>query len=62
MEGGGFFPLGGDPEDILRGLREFAESQSESVKEAQREQFATLTLSTAVELTAAALKQMLRSF
>ena len=57
MEGGGFFPLGGDPEDILRGLREFAESQSESVKEAQREQFATLTLSTAVELTAAALKQ-----
>ena len=55
MEGGGFFPLGGDPEDILRGLREFAESQSESVKEAQREQFATLTLSTAVELTAAAL-------
>ena len=32
--------------------------QSESVKEAQREQFATLTLSTAVELTAAALKQV----
>ena len=58
MEGGGFFPLGGDPEEILRGLREFAETQSESVKEAQREQFATLTLSTAVELTAAALKQV----
>ena len=58
MEGGGFFPLGGDPEDILRGLREFAESQSESVKEAQREQFATLTLNTAVELTAAALSQL----
>ena len=58
MEGGGFFPLGGDPEEILRGLREFAETQSESVKEAQREQFATLTLSTAVELTAAALKQI----
>jgi hypothetical protein len=58
MEGGGFFPLGGDPEEILRGLREFAETQSESVKDAQREQFATLTLSTAVELTAAALKQV----
>ena len=56
MEGGGFFPFGGDPEEILRGLREFAETQSESVKDAQREQFATLTLSTAVELTAAALK------
>ena len=58
MESGGFFPFGGDPEEILRGLREFAETQSESVKEAQREQFATLTLSTAVELTAAALKQV----
>ena len=32
MEGGGFFPLGGDPEEILRGLREFAETQSESVR------------------------------
>ena len=58
MEGGGFFPLGGDPEEILRGLREFAETQSESVKEAQREQFATLTLSTAVELTRAAMGQI----
>ena len=58
MESGGFFPFGGDPEEILRGLRDFAETQSESVKEAQREQFATLTLSTAVELTAAALKQV----
>src|SRR5204863_5915643 len=58
MEGGGFFPLGGDPEEILRGLREFAEQQAESVQEAQREQFATLTLSTAVELTAAALAQV----
>jgi len=60
MEGGGFggFPLGGDPEDLLRGLREFAEQQAESVHEAQREQFATLTLNTAVELTAAALKQV----
>ena len=58
MEGGGFFPLGGDPEEILRGLREFAETQSENVKEAQREQFATLTLSTAVELTRAAMGQI----
>jgi|ERR1700719_948629 hypothetical protein len=60
MEGGGAFgfPLGGDPEDLLRGLREFAEQQAESVHEAQREQFATLTLSTAVELTAAALSQV----
>src|SRR5262245_55187636 len=59
MEGGGFgFPFGGDPEDLMRGLREFAEQQAESVHEAQREQFATLTLNTAVELTAAALKQL----
>ena len=60
MEGsGGFgFPLGGDPEDLLRGLREFAERQAESVADAQREQFATLTLNTAVELTAAALSQI----
>jgi hypothetical protein len=59
MEGGGFsFPLGGDPEDLLRGLREFAEQQAETVQEAQREQFATLTLNSAVDLTAAALKRM----
>lgn len=58
MEGGEFFPFGGDPEEILKGLREFAEAQSENVKDAQREQFATLTLSTAVELTAAAMKQV----
>jgi len=60
MEGGGGFgfPFGGDPEDLLRGLREFAEQQAEGVKDAQREQFATLTLSTAVELTAAALQQV----
>ena len=59
MEGGfGGFPFGGDPEDLLRGLREFAEQQAESVQEAQREQFATLTLNTAVELTAAALQQV----
>ena len=58
MEGGFNFPFGGDPEDLMRGLREFAEQQAESVAEAQREQFATLTLNTAVELTAAALKQV----
>jgi hypothetical protein len=58
MEGGFGFPFGGDPEDLLRGLREFAEKQAESVQEAQREQFATLTLSTAVELTAAALSRV----
>jgi len=58
MEGGGFFPFGGDPEEILRGLRDFAEQQAEGVKEAQREQFATLTLSTAVELTRAAIAQV----
>src|ERR1700691_4412025 len=60
MEGGGFggFPFGGDPEDLLRGLREFAEQQAESVQGAQREQYATLTLNTAVELTSAALQQI----
>ena len=59
MEGGGFgFPFGGDPDDLMRGLREFAEQQAESVQEAQREQFATLTLNTAVELTKAALAQI----
>jgi hypothetical protein len=58
MEGGGFFPFGGDPEEILRGLRDFAEQQADGVKEAQREQFATLTLSTAVELTQAALARV----
>jgi hypothetical protein len=56
MEGG--FSFQGDPEDLLRGLREFAEQQAETVQEAQREQFATLTLNTAVELTAAALAQV----
>jgi hypothetical protein len=58
MEGGFGFPMGGDPDDLMRGLREFAERQAESVAEAQREQFATLTLSTAVQLTAAALGQI----
>ena len=58
-EGGAFgFPFGGDPEDLLRSLREFAEQQAESVQETQSEQFATLTLNTAVELTAAALSHV----
>jgi hypothetical protein len=63
MEGGGGFgfPFGGDPEDLMKGLREFAEQQAESVQEAQREQFATLTLNTAVDLTAAALKRVVVS-
>ena len=39
-------------------MREFAEQQAESVQEAQREQFATLTLNTAVELTGAALRRL----
>jgi hypothetical protein len=59
MEGGGFgFPFGGDPEDLMRGLREFAERQTEAMQESQREQFATLTLNTAVELTGAALQRI----
>jgi hypothetical protein len=61
MEGGGgaFFPFGGsDPEELLGALREFAEKQAETVQDAQREQFATLTLNTAVELTAAALSRI----
>jgi hypothetical protein len=58
MEGGFEFPFGGDPEELMRGLRAFAEQQAESVAEAQREQFATLTLNTAVELTAAALRRV----
>jgi hypothetical protein len=58
MEGGFSFPFGGDPEELMRGLREFAEQQAETVQEAQREQFATLTLNTAVELTGAALAQI----
>jgi hypothetical protein len=58
VEGGSGFPFGGDPDDLMRGLREFAEKQAESVQEAQREQFATLTLNTAVELTAAALQRV----
>ena len=58
MSEGFGFPFGGDPDDLIKGLQEFAAQQAESVQEAQREQFATLTLNTAVELTAAALKQV----
>jgi hypothetical protein len=58
MEGGFSFGLGGDPEELMRSLREFAERQSEAVHESQREHFATLTLNTAVELAAAALRQI----
>ena len=58
MEGGFGFPLGGDPDDLMKSLREFAERQSEAVEASQREQFATLTLNTAVELTGAALSQI----
>jgi hypothetical protein len=58
MDEGFNFPFGGDPEELMRGLREFAERQAEHVAEAQREQFATLTLNTAVDLTAAALRRI----
>jgi hypothetical protein len=59
MEEGSFgFSFGGDPDELLRGLRQFAEQQAESVAETQREQFATLTLNTAVDLTAAALRRV----
>ena len=58
MEGSPFFSFGGDPEDLMNSLREFAERQAEVVHESQREQFATLTLSTAVDLTQAALAQV----
>ena len=42
----------------MQSLREFAERQAEAVQDSQREQFATLTLNTAVKLTAAALQQV----
>jgi len=58
MEGSFGFPFGGDPEDLMKSLQEFAARQAESVQEAQREQFATLTLNTAVELTGAALSRI----
>jgi hypothetical protein len=58
MEGSFGFPFGGDPEELMKSLQEFAAQQAESVHEAQREQFATLTLSTAVQLTASALERI----
>lgn len=59
MEGGPFgFSFGGDPDELMQSLRAFAERQAEAVQESQREQFATLTLNTAVQLTAAALQQI----
>ena len=58
MEGGFGFPFGGDPEDLMKSLQEFAARQAESVQEAQREQFATLTLSTAVQLAGSALQRV----
>lgn len=58
MSEGFGFQFGGDPEELLRSLQEFAARQAETVQEAQREQFATLTLNTAVELTASALQQI----
>ena len=33
MEGGSGFPFGGDPDDLMRGLREFAERQTEAMQE-----------------------------
>ena len=42
----------------MKSLQEFAARQAESVAEAQRAQFATLTLSTAVELTGGALRRI----
>ena len=51
MEGGFSFGFGGDPEELMRSLREL-------VQESQREHFATLTLNTAVELAAASLRQI----
>src|SRR3954451_367349 len=58
MEGSFGFPFGGDPEELMKSIQEFAAQQAESVQEAQREQFATLTLNTAVQLTASALEQI----
>jgi hypothetical protein len=58
VEGGFNFPFGNDPEEIMRGLQDFAEKQTEALAEQQREQFATLTLNTAVELTGSAVSQI----
>ena len=56
MEGGASFRSAAI--HLLGALREFAEKQAESVQDAQKEQYATLTLNTAVELTAAALSRI----
>ena len=63
MEGSFGFPLGGDRlglagRELLQVPHQLVGIAAESVAEAQREQFATLTLNTAVELTGAALKRM----
>jgi hypothetical protein len=58
MEEGFGFPFGGDPDELMRSLRDFAERQTEAVQESQREQFATLTLNTAVDLTGSALRRL----
>ena len=58
MDEGMGFPFGGDPDELMRSLREFAERQTEAVQESQREQFATLTLNTAVDLTGSALRRL----
>ncbi len=58
MEEGFGFPFGGEPDELMRSLREFAERQTEAVQESQREQFATLTLNTAVDLTGSALRRI----
>jgi hypothetical protein len=53
------FPLfGSGPEEILKGLRDFASEQAGSVSDANREAFAAATLSAAVDLTAAALQRI----
>ena len=58
MEGGFGFPFGGDPEEMMRNLREFLEAQGEQAHEVQSKHFAGETLDTAVELTSAALGQI----
>src|SRR3954462_6365267 len=58
MEGGFGFPFGGDPEEMMRNLREFLEAQGEQAQEVQSKHFAGETLDTAVELTSAALGQI----
>jgi len=37
VEGSFGFPIGGDPDDLMRGLREFAERQAESVAEGKHD-------------------------